>query len=154
MDDSNLKKSLYQAFKKALGSEQGQAHAANHIAQDIIDSNMEAEVPSSQVLVSKENVLHKDISPAEMHQQRQAQAEAKLGMSPKMPGMKKVGYGGMMVNEEQGMEASEKGIGKLKKFMEKSAMKKAQKGTHTSGGFGGLEEKGQSQAGRNFRNSK
>lgn len=128
MSDSKLAKSLYQAFQKALGSKQGQAHAADHIAQDIIDPNMVAEAPSEHIPASKESVLHKDVSPAEIHQQKQAQAEAKLGTAPKMPAMKKVGYGGMMVNEEQGMEGAEKGIQKLKKFMDNFSMKKNQKG--------------------------
>jgi hypothetical protein len=133
MSSNNLKKSLYQAFKKALGSKQGQAHAAQHIVRDILDSNMIPEAPSNRIPAQKENVLQKDVSPAEIHQQKQAQAEAQLGMTPKMPktpkmpAIKKTGYGGLMVNEEQGMEAPEKGIGKLRKFMEKSSIKKAQK---------------------------
>ena len=59
-----------------------------------------------------------------------------------------------MAAQSPSIAISEKGIHKLKKFMEKSAMKKNQKGVHTSGGFSGLEEKGQSQAGRNYERSK
>ncbi len=154
MSDNNLKKSLYQAFQKALGSKESQAHAAQHIANDILDNNMVAETPANQIPAPKQNVLRKDVSPAEIHQQKQAQAEAKLGMLPKPPEMKKVGFGAMMVNEDQGMETPEKGVGKLKKFMQKCEMKKSKgpsykdiKGVHTSGGFSSLEEEGRSQAG-------
>jgi len=114
----NLKKSLYKAFKKALGSKQGIAQAANDIALDINDSNMIVNTPPSEVPAPKESVLHKDISPAEIHQQKQAQAEAKLGMTPKVPSMKKVGYDNKM---------GQKGIDKLKMFIETLSLKKKEK---------------------------
>jgi hypothetical protein len=142
MSNSDLKKSLYQAFKKALGSKQSRAHATQHIVRDILDPNMIAEAPQDIIPANKENVLQKDISISEMHQQKQAQAEAQLGMppkmpktpkmpqmstTPKMPKINKAAYGALFTNEEQGMEKPEKGINKLKKFMEKCEMKKAQK---------------------------
>jgi len=145
MSNNDLKKSLYQAFKKALGSKQGRAQATQRIVRDILDPNMLAEAPKDQIPANKENVLQKDVSISEMHQQKQAQAEAQLGMPPKMPktpkmpkmsnmpkmpGINKAAYGALFVNEEQGMEKPEKGISKLKKFMEKCKMKKAQKGAH------------------------
>jgi hypothetical protein len=143
MSNNDLKKSLYQAFKKALGSKQGQAQATQRIVRDILDPNMLAEAPKDHIPANKENVLQKDVSISEMHQQKQAQAEAQLGMppkmpktpkmpkmstTPKMPGINKAAHGALFVNEEQGMEKPEKGISKLKKFMEKCEMKKAQKG--------------------------
>jgi hypothetical protein len=127
MGYEDLKKSLYQAFRKALGSKQGLAQAANHIAQDINDSNMTVDTPSNEVPVAKESVLHKDISPAEIHQQKQAQAEAKLGMVPKAPSMKKKGYGSVMTNGSEGMAGPEKGVRKLKQFIENLSIKKTQK---------------------------
>jgi hypothetical protein len=147
MSNNDLKKSLYQAFKKALGSKQGQAQATQRIVRDILDPNMLAEAPKDHIPANKENVLQKDVSISEMHQQKQAQAEAQLGMTPKMPkmpktpktpsmpkmtGINKTAYGALLVNEEQGMEKPEKGIIKLKNFMEKCEMKKAQKGVYSN----------------------
>lgn len=135
MGNGSLKKSLYQAFKKALESKRSNSHATQHIVRDILDQNMIPEVPSDRIPAKKENVLNKDMSISEMHQQKQAQAEAQLGMppkmsgpkmpspkmsGPKMPGMNKVGDTNLMMKEE-------KGVGKLRKFMEKCSMKKSQK---------------------------
>jgi hypothetical protein len=140
MGNGSLKKSLYQAFKKALESKRSNSHATQHIVRDILDPNMMPEVPSDRIPAKKENVLNKDMSISEMHQQKQAQAEAQLGMppkmsgpkmsgpkmpspkmsGPKMPGMNKVGHTNLMMKEE-------KGVGKLRKFMEKCSMKKSQK---------------------------
>jgi hypothetical protein len=125
MGNGGLKKSLYQAFKKALESKRSNSHATQHIVRDILDQNMIPEVPSDRIPAKKENVLNKDMSISEMHQQKQAQAEAQLGMppkmsGPKMPGMNKVGDTNLMMKEE-------KGVGKLRKFMEKCSMKKSQK---------------------------
>jgi hypothetical protein len=127
MGYEDLKKSLYQAFRKALGSKQGLAQAANHIAQDIIDPNMKVDTPSSEVPATKESVLHKDTSPAEIHQQKQAQAEAKLGMVPKAPSMKKKKNSNIMVGKSEGMESPKKGVHKLKQFIENLSIKKTQK---------------------------
>lgn len=128
MTKSPLKKSLYQAFQKALGSAQGKAHAAQHVVQDILDPNMQAEVPENHIPAPKENILHKDVSLAEMHQQKQSQAEAKLGMTPKMP--KATGLAPKMPKlPTPGMDkvetgtATDKGILKLKKFMMRSRTK-------------------------------
>jgi hypothetical protein len=100
---NDLNKSLYQAVAKALGSAQGKKHAAQHIVKDILDPNMQAETPKEHVPASAKNVLHKDQALSEMHDQKQAMAEAKLGMPPS------------------------KGPYKLRKFMEKCSMKKASK---------------------------
>jgi len=135
MEDNNLSKSLYHAVMKALGSKEGKEHAVKHAMKDLEDPNMIAEVPGNHIPATKEGVLHKDISVSEMHQQKQANAEAAVGMRP-------------------GEQKMQKGIDKLRGFMEKCAMKKAQKGVHTSGGFSGLEEKGQSQAGRLIERAK
>lgn len=159
MSKNDLSKSMYQAVMKALGSKPANAHAANHIVEDIKDSNMLAQTPPNHIPAGKENVLNKDVSVSEMHQQKQANAQAAVGMPPKAPAMKKVGFGAMMVNQDEGVESpQERGLDKLKKFMEKSTMKKSGKafdrashkdikGVHTSGGFSGLEEEGRSQAG-------
>lgn len=158
MEKKDLNKSMYQAVMKALGSKPERAHAANHIASDIADPNMTAQVPGNHIPATKEGVLHKDVSVSEIHQQKQAQAQAAVGMPPKAPGAKKSEIGALMVNEADGMEQPENGIGKLRKFMEKCSMKKSGrnfdrashqniKGVHTSGGFSGLEEEGRSQAG-------
>lgn len=121
---NDFKKSLYEAFQKALGSKQGVANSVKAIVEDIADPNMQAEVPQNKLIADKQGVLYKDASLAEMHQQKQMQAEAKLGMTPKMPAMKKIDP------NEQNAQISEKGVGKLKKFMQKCVMKKSQKGVH------------------------
>lgn len=152
--DNNLKKSLYQAFKKALGSQKDLANSAQKVVNDVLDPNLIAEAPQDAIPAQSKNVLHKDISPSEIHQQKQMQAQAKLGMPvkplatpaapangdgpkkpsmPKMPTVPKIQKNvmpSMMTNEEEGMETPEKGVHKLKKFMEKSSMKKSQKGVH------------------------
>lgn len=153
MEKKDLNKSLYQAVKKAMSSTHGQKHAVNHIVKDIVDPNMKAQVPKDHIPASSQSVLHKDMSPTEIHSQKQANAQAKLGMppkspkmpsTPKMPGMDKNAGAVAGVTAVAKME---KGVHKLAKFMQKCEMKKS-KGVHTSGGFSGLEEKGQSQAGR------
>lgn len=136
MKSNTLSKSLYQAVRKAINSNSASKHATSHVISDIEDSNMIAEA-KQHVPASSEGVLHKDVSVSEMHAQKQANAEASVGMLPKAPG-------------------AEKGVMKLKKFMDNCSMKKNatkqwshkdSKGVHTSGGFSGLEEEGRSQAG-------
>lgn len=139
---NKLSKSLYHAVKKAIDSKTGAKHAVSHVISDIEDPDMIPEA-AQHVPASGQEILHKDVSVSEIHAQKQANAEAQVGMAPKAPPMK--------------------GIQKLKKFMDNSAMKKNAtkqfthkdiKGVHTSGGFSGLEEKGQSQAGRSYERSK
>lgn len=96
--DNKLAKSLYQAVMKAIGSSSSNKHAAQHIVKDILDPNHRAQVPADHVPATKESVLHKDVSVSEMHSQKQAQAEAKLGMQP---GQQK-----------------QKGVQRLQKFLE------------------------------------
>lgn len=135
MDETNLSKSLYRAVMKALGSNEGQQHAVDHIVDDIEDPNMEPNTPSDHIPAAKESVLHKDVSVSEMHQQKQAAAEAAVGMRPgqQKPAMKKMNYAAMMgMSEDAKDPGCVRGIDKLRKFMEKSSMKKAQKGVHPS----------------------
>lgn len=83
---------------KAIGSSSSNKHAAQHIVKDILDPNHRAQAPADHVPATKESVLHKDVSVSEMHSQKQAQAEAKLGMQP---GQQK-----------------QKGVQRLQKFLE------------------------------------
>lgn len=152
MDKNDLSKSLYRAVLKALGSKDSRQSVVDRMVDDLDDENMQAQVPDEDVPVAKESVLRKDVSVSEMHQQKQAAAEAAVGMRPgQQKAMKKMNHAAMM---GMGEGAKERGLDKLRKFMEKSAMKKAQKGVHTSGGFSGLEAKGQSQAGRLIERAK
>jgi hypothetical protein len=48
-------------------------------------------------------------------------------MVPKAPSMKKKGYSSVMVSESEGMAGPEKGVRKLKQFIENLSMKKTQK---------------------------
>jgi hypothetical protein len=131
MKDSDLKKSLYQAVMKALGSKEGKQHAANHAVADLADNNMSAQMPESHLPASGSSTLHKDVSVSELHQQKQAQAEAKVGMRPGQSGagMKKVNAATMMASEDK----PERGIDRLRKFIEKCEMKKSQKGPAARG---------------------
>lgn len=124
MKDSNkLQKALHKAILKAL-SPPDRSGTVKDIVADIADKNMVAQV-GHEVPASAEPVLHKEMSVSEVHQQKQANAEAAVGMRPGQ--MKKVGFGAMVVNEADGMEGKEKGIAKLKKFMGKMNSKKLAK---------------------------
>lgn len=106
-----------------MTTEKGKKHAVSHIVRDIEDPNMAAQVPKDHIPASKQPILHKELSVSEIHQQKQANAEAKVGMRPKMNKM--MIYGSLMQDEN-----NPKGTHKLKKFMEKCEMKKQEKGVH------------------------
>lgn len=151
MEKKDLNKSLYQAVKKAMSATHGQKHAVNHIVKDIVDPNMKAQVPKDHIPASSQSVLHKDMSPTEIHSQKQANAQAKLGMppkspkmpsTPKMPGMDKNAGAVAGVTAVAKME---KGVHKLAKFMQKCEMKKS-KGVH-SPSFSNENDKGRSESG-------
>lgn len=120
---NDLNKSLYQAVMKALNSSSSAKDVAQAVIKDINDSDMIAEVPKEEIPATAEGVLHKDVSVSEIHQQKQANANAALGIPPK-PKMPKVGKPTPMKTSEEG--AIEKGVHKLKSFMSNREMKKGQ----------------------------
>lgn len=126
---SNLKKSLYQAVVKAM---EPKKEAVSAIIEDIRDSNDTAEVDPMKIPQNTQKVLHKDMSVSETHQMKQANAEAKLGKMPKAPAMPKPKMSAPATPSMKMAENEQpsKGIDKLKKFMEKCEMKKAEKGVH------------------------
>lgn len=90
--NNDLKKALHKAILKAFrsgkyfGEKAARTHSVNHIVSDVEDPNMQAQVPSKDLPVSGESVLHKDVTLSEINQQKQANAMAKLGQPMKAPG--------------------------------------------------------------------
>jgi len=131
---NDLKKAIYKAIAKAYKQNipfvkeavdgVNKEHAVNHIIADLEDDNNVAQVPENHIPVDKDNVLHKDIPDVkEMHDAKEAQAKAKLGIMP-LAGQK----GAINMSE-----APSKGVQKLKKFMGDRQMAKTawhEKGVH------------------------
>jgi hypothetical protein len=131
---NDLKKAIYKAIAKAYKQNipfvkeavdgVSKEHAVNHIIADLEDPNNVAEVPETHIPVDKDNVLHKDIpSVKEMHDAKEAQAKAKLGVTP-LAGQK----GAINMSE-----TPSNGVQKLKKFMGDRQMAKTsrhEKGVH------------------------
>lgn len=121
---NDLKKAIYKAIAKAYKQNIpfvkqavdgiSKEHAVNHIIADLEDENMVAEVPENHIPVDKDNVLHKDVpSVKELHDAKQLQAKAKLGVMP-AAGQKGAVYMS---------EGPSKGVQKLKKFMGERELK-------------------------------
>jgi hypothetical protein len=82
----NLKKALHKAiFKAYQNGKAARAHSVRHIVADIRDPNNKPQVPSKDLPAPSEGVLHKDVSVSEIHQQKQSNAQAKLGQAPQKP---------------------------------------------------------------------
>jgi hypothetical protein len=124
---NDLKKAIYKAIAKAYKQNipfvkqavdgVGPEHAVNYIIEDLGDDNMVAEVPENHIPVDKDNVLHKDIpSVKDMHDAKEAQEKAKLGVMP-APGQK----GAVYMSEKPST-----GVQKLKKFMGERELKMGQ----------------------------
>jgi hypothetical protein len=131
---NDLKKAIYKAIAKAYKQnipfvkeavdKVGKEHAVNHIIADLDDENNVAQVPENHIPVDKDNVLHKDIpSVKEMHDAKEAQAKAKMGMMP-LEGQK-----GAVYMAEQ----PSKGVQKLKKFMGEREIKMGKTSQHEKG---------------------
>lgn len=121
---NDLKKAIYKAIAKAYKQNIpfvkqavdgiNKEHAVNHIIADLDDENMVAEVPENHIPVDKDNVLHKDVpSVKELHDAKQLQAKAQLGIMP-AAGQKGAVYMS---------EGPSKGVQKLKKFMGERELK-------------------------------
>ena len=131
---NDLKKAIYKAIAKAYKQNipfvkeavdgVNKEHAVNHIIADLEDDNNVAQVPENHIPVDKDSVLHKDIpSVKEMHDAKEAQAKAKLGVTP-LAGQK----GAINMSE-----TPSNGVQKLKKFMGDRQMAKTsrhEKGVH------------------------
>jgi hypothetical protein len=94
--NETLKKALHKIVMKAYRKGQesvSKEHAVNHIVRDIADPNHKAQVPKSHVPAASESVLHKEMKPgqavSEMHNQKQMNAQATLGMRPGAAGAAK-----------------------------------------------------------------
>lgn len=138
---TDLRKAIAKAIAKAYRSGNpmareivGSDKTAQKIIADIADPNKHADVPPKELPASAEPVLHKDIlSPAQkqqrvVHSQKEAQAKAVLGQrDEKLPSKPEqvghlMGHRGNVVALSE--DTPEKGIGKLKKFMEGVKAKK------------------------------
>jgi hypothetical protein len=86
MEKDNLKKALHKAIAKAYknGQQTKGHHAVAHIVRDIQDPNNVPQVPHKDLPATSQGVLNKDVTLSEMHQQKQANAMAKLGQPPSM----------------------------------------------------------------------
>jgi hypothetical protein len=149
-------KSGNQVVTKAIEGMPNKEHALKHIMADINDANDNAEVPSNHIPANSESVLNKDadsLSQADkikqdIFKQKEQNAKAQVGQLEAQPPQN---------NMHMKEQIAEKGIQKLKKFMDNKIAKGSKsfdrashkdiKGVHTSGGFSGLEEEGRSQAG-------
>jgi hypothetical protein len=80
----NLKKALHKAILKAYQNGKKSKVVAD-VIHDIRDPNNVPQVPAKDLPAPAEGVLNKDISLSEIHQQKQANAMAKLGQAPKAP---------------------------------------------------------------------
>jgi hypothetical protein len=138
---TDLRKAIAKAIAKAYRAGNpmareivGSDKTAQKIVNDIADPNKHADVPPKEVPANAEAVLHKDVlNPAQRQQravqsQKEAQAKAALGQrDEKLPSKSgQIGYlrshqGNVVALSEN---APEKGVGKLKKFMEGVKAKK------------------------------
>ena len=126
---NNLKKAIHRAILKAYQNGQSQRHGAvKNIVSDIKDPNSIAQVPTKELPAPSESVLHKDVTVSEIHQQKQANAMAKLGQPPKQPKFTNppvvapAGAGNPPGGDKKG-----KALKPLKMFIQKTEMKKANK---------------------------
>lgn len=127
-NEKELKKALHRTILKAM-RKPDRTQAVDDIVADLDDPNMLAEVPSKDLPVNRQGTLHKDSSISELHQQKQMNAQAALGMRPKQPAMPKkpqmakFAGGALFVNEEKGIEGRQNGLNMLKGFVERKKNK-------------------------------
>lgn len=107
----NLKKALHKAILKAYQNGRT-SKTTDAIVSDIVDPNSQAQVPSKAIPAASEGVLNKDVTLSELHQQKQANAMAKLGQPPTMGQAPKAGNAPKPLKAfMQKMEAKKNGNG-------------------------------------------
>lgn len=134
---TELKKAMHRAIMKAYlkGKSVSKEHAVSHIIKDLEDPNNVAEVPKDHIPATASGVLQKELKPGqavgELHNQKQMNAEAKMGKIPKQAAQmpeKRMATPGEM-NSVSGIKPPRP----LKTFMSKMEKKRGggEKGVHS-----------------------